>query len=90
MGEVRGMHSVPHTLLAVGIYNGSLKEATRCSKDFMNHAKQTPGKPDSYVNMLVELDSLQEISVPTGARGQVFQIFYFHPRFIFFQVCTAF
>ena len=91
-GDVRVMHSVPHTLEAVGLYSYScgLKEATRCSKDFLNHANQTVGKPANYlgINMLVELDSRQEITVPTGARGQVFQNFHFHPRFIFFQVCT--
>ena len=57
------MHAVPHTLVALGYYSGvdALKEASRHSKRFMDHANQTPGKPDSYLNMLVELDSRQEI-----------------------------
>lgn len=72
-GEVRVMHSVPETLVAVGYYNGvdALKEAIRHAKRFKDHAKQTPGKPDNYLNMLVELDSLQELDVK-DARGKVF------------------
>ena len=62
-GGVQVMHAVPHTLVALGYYSGvdALKEASRHSKRFMDHANQTPGKPDSYLNMLVELDSRQEI-----------------------------
>ena len=79
-GEVRVMHSVPQTLVAVGVYKGddALKEAIRNSKRFMDHANQTVGKPESYlgINMLVELESRQEIQVPTGAPGKVFQNFF--------------
>ena len=48
------------------------------SKRFMDHANQTVGKPTSYlgINILVELESRQEIQVPTGTRGQVFQNFF--------------
>ena len=77
---MRVMHAVPHTLVAVGFYNGdgALKEAIRNSKRFMDHANQTVGKPASYlgINMLMELESRQEIQVPTGTRGQVFQNFF--------------
>ena len=75
-GEVRVMHSVPHTLVAVGYYKGdeALKEAIKNSKRFSEHANQTVGKPTSYlgINMLVELESRQELDVK-DARGKVFQ-----------------
>ena len=92
-GDVRVMHSVPHTLVAVGCFSGeqALKWATEKSKEYMDRANdvaQTGEKPTNYVgiNMLVELDSRQEIKVSTGARGKVFQnflillCFYFVPN----------
>ena len=92
-GEGRVMHAVPHTLVAVGFYNGddALKDAIRHAKRFMDHAKQTPGKPDSYLNMLVELDSLQELKI-IDARLKVFQNFYMYTHFGFLytnvSLCT--
>ena len=85
-GEVRVMHAVPHTLVAVGCFSGeqALNVASLRSKECMDHANQTPGKPDSRVNMLQELNSRQEIQVPTGSRGKVFQNFlFFSTMFLF-------
>ena len=81
-GEARVMHAVPHTLVAVGCFSGEqpLKWAIEKSKDYMDRANdvaQTGEKPAKYngIHMLVDLDSRQEINVPTGARGKVFQNF---------------
>ena len=89
-GEVWVMHAVPHTLVAVGFYNGddALKDAIRHAKRFMDHAKQTPGKPDSYLNMLVEIVSLQELDVK-DARGKVFSecCIFSVPKNVFYDFC---
>ena len=85
-GEVRVMHSVPETLVAVGYYKGddALREAIRNSKRFMEHANEIVGKPASYlgINMLVELESRQELKI-IDARLKVFQNFYMYTRFEF-------
>ena len=77
-GDLRVMHAVPHTLVAVGFYNGddALKEAIKNAKRFMERANQTVGKPASYlgINMLMELESRQELDVK-DARGKVFPEF---------------
>ena len=81
-GGVGVMHAVPHTLAAVGYYKGdddayALKKSIEMSREFLKHANQTVGKPANYhgINMLVELDSRQEMKVTTATRGQVFQNF---------------
>ena len=78
-GEVRVMHSVPETLVAVGCFN-ALKKAIARSKECMDHAdhvQQSGEKPVKYngIDMLVDLDSLQELEVVTSAPGKVFQNF---------------
>ena len=89
-GGVGVMHAVPHTLAAVGFYNGddALREAIRNSKIFMDHANQTVGKPASYlgINMLMELESRQELDVK-DARGKVFpEYFIFNgPKNMFYD-----
>ena len=87
------MHAVPHTLKAVGFYNGddALREAIRNSKIFMDHANQTVGKPASYlgINMLKELESRQELKI-IDARLKVFQNFHIHTRFGFFYTNVLF
>ena len=77
-GEVRVMHAVPHTMVAVGLYKGdfALRDSIGHSKKFMaraNEVAQTGEKPANYlgINMLVELESLQELDVK-DARGKVF------------------
>ena len=62
---VRVMHAVPHTLAAVGFYNGddALRKSKELSKEFFkraNEVAQTGEKPANYhyPNVLVELDSL--------------------------------
>ena len=84
-GDVRVMHSVPETLVAVGHYKGddALKVAIRNSKEFMqraNEVAQTGEKPANYlgINVLVELESRQEMKV-IDARGKVFQNVVFLP-----------
>ena len=72
------MHAVPHTLKAVGFYNGddALRKSIEMSKEFFKQANQNPGKPasDVGINMLMELDSRQELNVK-DARGKVFPEF---------------
>ena len=49
------------------------------SKEFVKYAKQTVEKPANYLasnNMLVELDSRQEMKMTTDAPGKVFPEFY--------------
>ena len=81
-GGVGVKHAVPHTLAAVGYYKGSddadaLRKSIEMSREFLKHANHTVGKPANYhgINMLVELDSRQEMKVTTATRGQVFQNF---------------
>ena len=81
-GGVGVKHAVPHTLVAVGVHNGenALKKAIARSKECMDHAdhvQQSGEKPVKYngIDMLVDLDSLQELEVVTSAPGKVFQNF---------------
>ena len=77
-GEVKVVHGVPHTLVAVGYYKGdfALRDSIGHAKRFMDHANevaQTGERPVNYlgINMLVELESRQELDVK-DARGKVF------------------
>ena len=54
------------------------------SKEFVKYAKQTVEKPANYLasnNMLVELDSRQEMKMTTDAPERYFQNFIFLPIF---------
>ena len=75
------MHAVPHTLAAVGYYQGetALRKSIEKSKDFIkraNEVAQTGEKPANYhyPNVLVDLGSLQELDVK-DSNNKVFRIF---------------
>ena len=87
-GDVRVMHSVPHTMAAV-VYSGKDEnpwdEAVKMSRRAWQQANETVEKPANYsgINMLVELDSLQELKVK-DARGKVFSEFCIFYQLAFF------
>ena len=91
-GGVGAKHSVPQLLVAV-VYSGkdektAWDEALKTSRRAMQQANETFEKPANYsgINMLVELDSLQELDVKDSTI-KVFRIFDFsyHNHF-----CTEF
>ena len=82
-GEVEVVHGVPHTLAALVYCDKDEKSAwdmgLKMSKKAMEQANkvaQTGEKPANYLNsnMLVELDSLQELCLK-DQNNQVFRIF---------------
>ena len=82
-GGVRVMHAVPHTLMALKYDQYSGKENTwdfvvKTCKRAMQLANEIVEKPANYsgINMLVELDSLQELDVKDST-NKVFRIFNF-------------
>ena len=86
------MHAVPHTLAAVGYYQGetALRKSIEKSKDFIkraNEVAQTGEKPANYhyPNVLVDLGSLQELDV-NDARGKVFPEFCIFCQLVFFFI----